>query len=69
MTRKYLNHTLQNNPQHHEEELQNSNSHKTAGRQAKQSNLISLSHKDDLKQEWTQSTAQQNREQTQNPTM
>ena len=30
MTRKYHNHTLQTNPQHHEEETQNTNSHTTA---------------------------------------
>ena len=31
MTRKYHNHTRQNNPRHHEEEQQNTNSHKTSG--------------------------------------
>ena len=29
MNRKYRNHTLQTDPRHREEELQNTNSHKT----------------------------------------
>ena len=35
----------------------------------KQSNQLSLPHQDDCKLEWTQSIAQQNIEQLQNPTM
>ena len=31
---KYRNHTLQTNPRHHEEELQNTNIHKTSGVQS-----------------------------------
>ena len=35
MTRKYHNHTLQTNPGHHEEEPQNTNTHKPSDRQLK----------------------------------
>ena len=42
MIRKYHNHKLQTNPWHHEEEQHNT--HKTPGRQAKQSNQLSLPH-------------------------
>ena len=36
MIRKNHNHTLQTNPRHHEKEPENTNSHKTLGRQLKQ---------------------------------
>ena len=49
MIRKYHIHTLQINPKHREEEPQNTNSHKTSGRQLKQSNQLSLSHQDHCK--------------------
>ena len=58
-----LFHTLQTKPRHREEEPQSTNSHKTSGRQLKQSNQLSLPHQ----VEWTQSTAQQIMEHTQNP--
>ena len=45
----YNNQTLQINPHHHGEESQNTNSHKTPGRQLKQSNLLSLPLQDDFK--------------------
>ena len=35
MIRKYHNHTPQTNQRHREEESQNTNSHKTSGRQLK----------------------------------
>ena len=44
MTRKYHNHTLQTNPGHHEEEIQNTNSHTTTGTQFK-----FLTQRDDCK--------------------
>ena len=44
MIRKYHNHTLQTKPQHREEEPQNTNSHKTSGRQLKKNNELSLPH-------------------------
>ena len=37
---EYHNHTLQTNPRHHEEEPQNTNSHKTPGRQLKKGNML-----------------------------
>ena len=49
MTRKYHNHTLQTNPRHSEQEPQNTDSHKTPGKQLKQSNQFSLPHQDDGK--------------------
>ena len=69
MIRKYLNHTLQTNPWHREEELQNTNSHMTPGRQVKPYLVSSLCPiKKIEKLERTQNTAQQNMEQRQNPT-
>ena len=47
MTRKYLNHKLQTNICHHEEEPHNNQG--TPGRQAKLSKQLSLSHRDDCK--------------------
>ena len=47
MIRKYHNHKLQTNPSHREEEPQNN--HETPGRQTKQSNQLSLTHRDDCK--------------------
>ena len=35
LIRNYHNHTLQTNPQHRQKETQNTNSHKTSGRQLK----------------------------------
>ena len=46
MIKKYNNHTLQTNPWHNEEEPQNANSHKTSGRQLKQSNKLSRPRQD-----------------------
>ena len=61
---------LQTNPWHREEEPHNN--HETPGRQTKQSNQRSHPHQQLIKmiakQEWTQSNAQQNIEQLQNPT-
>ena len=45
MFRKYHNHKLQTNPWHREEEPHNNN--ETPGRQIKQSNQLSLPHRDD----------------------
>ena len=42
MIRKYHNHSLQTNQWHHEENTQNTNSHKTPGRQVKQQALIPI---------------------------
>ena len=68
MIRKYHNHKLQTNPRHREEEPHNK--HKTQGRQTKQSNQLSLFPIEMIaKLEWTQSYAQQNIEQLQNPRM
>ena len=67
MIRKYHNHTLQTNPRNHEEEPQNTDCHKTSGRQLKESNQLSLPHQDDCKTRRTQCTEQQNKDQTQNP--
>ena len=47
MIRKNHNHKLQTKPPHHKEEPHNH--HKTLGRQAKQSNQLSLPHQDDCK--------------------
>ena len=47
MIRKYLNHKLQTNPWHREEETYND--HETQGRQTKQSNQLSLHHQNDFK--------------------
>ena len=67
LSRKYHNHTLQTKPRHREEEPQNTNSHATSGRQLKQGKQLLLPRQDDLKLERTQSDAQQNKDQTQNP--
>ena len=67
MIRKYHNHKLQTNPWYREEEPHSN--HETPGRQTNQSNQLSLPHRDDCKLEVTQSNAQQNIEQLQNPTM
>ena len=68
MIRKYHNYKLQTNPWHLEEEPQNN--HETPGRQTKQSNQLSLFPIEMIaKLEWTQSSAQQNIEQLQNPTL
>ena len=45
MIRKYHNNTLQTHPRHRVEESQNTNRHKTSGKQLKQSNP--LPHQDD----------------------
>ena len=42
MMRKFHNHTLQTNPRHREEELQNTNSHNTSGRQLKKNSKLSV---------------------------
>ena len=47
MIRKYHNHKLQTTPWHREEEPHNN--HETSGRQTKQTNQLSLSHRDDCK--------------------
>ena len=51
MIRKYMYHnlTLRINPRHREEGPQNINSHKTPGRQLKQSDPVSLPRQDDCK--------------------
>ena len=56
MIRKYHNHTKQTNPQHREEESQNTDCHKTPGRQLKQNRNLFLPHQDDCKTRRTQST-------------
>ena len=66
--RKYHNHKLQTDLWYREEDPHNN--HETTGRHTKQNNQLSLSHRDDCKAvEWTQSNAQQNIEQLQNPVM
>ena len=69
MIKKYHNHKLQTNLWHREEEPQNN--HETPGRQTKQSKATSSLFPIEIiaKLEWTQSNAQQNIEQLQNPTM
>ena len=54
MIRKYHNHTLQTNPWHCKEEPQNTNSHKTPGKQPKKSNQLSLPYQDDCNSRRTQ---------------
>ena len=49
MIRKYHNYTLQTNPMRHEEEPQQTNSHKKLVRQVKQSIQFPLSPQDDCK--------------------
>ena len=64
--RKYHNQKLQTNPWHREEEPQDK--HETPGRQSKAtSSLFPIEMI--AKLEWTQSNAQQNIEQLQNPTI
>ena len=67
MIRKNHNHKLQTNPWYHEEEPHNN--HETPGRQTKQATSSLFPIKIIAKLEWTQSNAQQNIEQLQNPTM
>ena len=67
MIRNYHNHKLQTNPWHDEEEQRIIN--ETQRRQTKQNYRLSLPIKMITKQDWTQSDAQQNIEQLQNPTM
>ena len=66
MIKKYNNHTQQTNPRHCEEKQQNTNSHKTSGRQSKATSSLFLI-KMIAKLERTQSNAYQNKDQTQNP--
>ena len=56
MIRKYHNHKMQTKPWYREKEPHYT--HKTPGRQAKQSNQLTL--RSIAKLEWTQSSAQQN---------
>ena len=66
MIRKYHSHKLQTNPWHRKEEPHNN--HETPGRQSKAiSSLFPIVMI--AKLEWTQSNAQQNIEQLQNPTL
>ena len=65
MIRKYHNRKLQTDLWHRKEEPHNN--HETPVRQTKQSNQLSLPHRDDCKTSIGQ--AQQNIEQLQNPTM
>ena len=58
MIRRYDNHKLQTNPWHREEEPHNN--HETPRGQTKQSNQLSLPHRDDCKTRMAQSNAQQN---------
>ena len=67
MIRKYHNHKLQTKPWHREEEPHNN--HETPGKQTQQSNQLSRPIEMITKLEWTQSNAQPNIEQLQNPTM
>ena len=67
MIRKYHNHKPQTTLWQREEEPLNH--HETPGRQIKQSNQLSLSHKMIAILERTQSNVQQNIEQLQTPTM
>ena len=63
-----MSHKLHTNHSHRKEEPHNN--HETPGRQTEQSNQLSLPHPDDCKTRiWTQRNAQQNIEQSQNPTM
>ena len=67
MIRKYHNHKLQAKTLHRGEEPYNN--HETPGRQTKQSKQLSRPIEMIAKLEWTQSNAQQNKQQLQNPTM
>ena len=56
MIRTYHNHKLQTNPCNREEESHNN--HETPGRRTKQSNQLSIPHRDDCKaKKWTLSNA------------
>ena len=67
--RKYHNHTLQTNPQYHEEEPQNITVSKHQEDQQSKATSSLFPIKMIAKLERIQSTEQQNMEQTQNPTM
>ena len=67
MIRKYHNHKLQINLWHHEEESHSN--HETPGRQLSKATRSVFPIKMISKLEWTQSNAEQNIEQLQNPTM
>ena len=67
MIRKYHNKKLQANLWHREEEPHNN--HETPGRQTKQSNQLSVPHRDYCKTRVDTKYAEQNIEQLQNPTM
>ena len=67
MIRKYHIHKLQTTPWHREEEPHNN--HETPGRQTKQTTSPVFPIEIIAKLEWTQSGAQQNKEQLQNPIM
>ena len=56
MIGKYYNHIPQTNQRHREEEPQNSDCHKTSGRQLEQSNQLSLPHQYDCKTRRTKIT-------------
>ena len=64
--RKYHNHKLQANPWHREEEQHNN--HETHEEKLTKASSPFLPNKMIAKPEWTQSNAQQNTEQLQNPT-
>ena len=64
---KVVNQEIPQNPWHRETKPHNN--YETPGRQTKQSNQLSLPVKMIAKLEWTQSNAQQNIEQLQNPTV
>ena len=67
MIRKYHNHTMQTNPRHRKEELQNIYNNTTFVRQQKQSNQLSLHLQDDCKRERKQSNAYQTKISTEPP--
>ena len=67
MIREYHNHKPQTAPWHRKEEPLNR--HVTPERQIKQSNWLSLPHKDDCNTRMDISNVQQNIEQLQTPTM
>ena len=67
MIRKHHNHKLQTNPRHRKKESHHN--HETLRRQRKQSNQLSLPHKDYCKLELSYSNVQQNKDQLHTPTM
>ena len=67
MIRTNQTHTLQTNTRLHEEEPQNTHSHKTSGIQLKQSNHLSLPRQDDCKTRNDTYKCRTNRRLTQNP--